>query len=101
MTSTSTFFCNFFIAALYKLSNVVSTVRYTLHMQALLEFCYILVENPLLESWNDLSPLSFCFSTDLHCQFLGVGQDMKQTYKCTRGILYFKLNCIYAIIIHL
>jgi hypothetical protein len=50
----------------HKLWNIVSTERYMLHVQVLLECCY--------NKWK------ISFLTAPHCQFRGVGQGMKYTY---------------------
>ena len=64
----------------HKLWNIVSTERYILHMQVLLECCYIYMESSQWENWNHLFCRKVSFLTASHCQFEGVGQGMKQTY---------------------
>ena len=76
----------------HKLWNIVSTERYILHMQVLLECCYILMEISQWENLNNLFCRKVSFLTAPHCQFRGVGHGMKQTYICICGILYIKLN---------
>ena len=64
----------------HKLWNFVSTERFILHMQVLLECCYIWMESSQWENWNNLFCCKVSFLTALYCQFRGVGQGMKQTY---------------------
>ena len=64
----------------HKLWNIVSTERFILHMQVLLECCYIWMESSQWENWNHLFCRKVSFLTAPHCQFRGVGQGMKQTY---------------------
>ena len=64
----------------HKLWNIVSTERYVLHMQVLLECCYIWMESSQWENLNHLFCRKVSFLTDPHCQFQSVGQGMKQTY---------------------
>jgi hypothetical protein len=62
----------------HKLWNIASTERYILHMQVLLECCYILMESSQWENWNHLFCRKVSFLTAPHCQFRSVGQGMKQ-----------------------
>jgi hypothetical protein len=62
----------------HKLWNIVSTERFILHMQVLLECCYIWMESSQWENWNHLFCRKVSFLTAPHCR--GVGQGMKQTY---------------------
>ena len=64
----------------HKLWNIVSSERYILHMQVLLESCYILMESWQWENWNHLFCRKVSSLTDPHSRFRGVGQGMKQTY---------------------
>ena len=64
----------------HKLWNIVSTERYLLHMQVLLECCYIWMKRSQWQNWNNLFCRKISFLTVLHCQFRGVGHGMKQTY---------------------
>jgi hypothetical protein len=64
----------------HKLSNIVSIEIYILHMQVLLECCYIWMESSRWENWNHLFCRKVSFYTASHCQFWGVGPGMKQTY---------------------
>ena len=75
----------------HKLWNIVSTERYILHMQVLLECSQ-------WENWNHYFCRKVSFLTAPHCQFRGVCQGMKQTYLYL-WFLYFKckLNGIDAI----
>ena len=48
----------------HKLWNIVSTERYILHMQVLLECCYIWMESSQWENWNNLFCRKVSFLTD-------------------------------------
>jgi hypothetical protein len=50
----------------------VLTERYILHMQVLLEYCYIWMESSQWENWNNLLSRKVSFLTAPHCQFRGV-----------------------------
>jgi hypothetical protein len=64
----------------HKFWNIVSSERYILHIQVLLECWYILIESSEWENWNHLFCRKVSFLTDPRCRFRGVGQGMKQTY---------------------
>jgi hypothetical protein len=64
----------------HKLWNIVSTKRYKLHMQVLLECCYILMENSQWENRNHLFCRKVSFLTAPRRQFRDVGQSIKQIY---------------------
>ena len=77
----------------YKLSNIVSTGRYILHMQVLLECCYIWMESSRLENWNYLFCRKVSFLTAPSCLFWGVDQGMKQTLDIVLIIITSFRNC--------
>jgi hypothetical protein len=52
----------------------VTQLRYILHMQVLLECCYIWMESSRWENWNHLFCRKVSVLTAPHCQFRGVGQ---------------------------
>ena len=55
----------------HKLWNSVSTERYILYMQVLLECCYIWMESSQWENWSHLYCRKLSFLTTPHCQILG------------------------------
>ena len=62
----------------HKLWNIVpvSSERYILHMQVLMECCYIKMESSQWENLNHLFCRKVSFLTDPHCRFRGLGQGM-------------------------
>jgi hypothetical protein len=54
--------------------------RDILHMQVLLDCCYIWMESSQWENWNDLFCRKASFLTAPHWQYRGVSQGMKQIY---------------------
>jgi hypothetical protein len=66
-----------------KLWNIVSTDRCILHMQVLLECCYIYMESSQWENLNQVFCRKVSFLTAPHCQFRDVGQVMKQSQLTT------------------
>ena len=66
----------------FEVMEFVSTERDILHIQVLLECCYIWMESPQWEIWNNLFSRQVSFLTAPYCQFRGVGQGMKQVYLC-------------------
>ena len=70
----------------HKLWNIVSSERYILHMQVLLEWCCSNVATYRWKVHNRKIEIICCrkvsFLTDLQCRFRGVSQGMKQTYLC-------------------
>ena len=89
----------------HKLYNIVSTERYILHMQVLLECWYIWMESSQWENWNHLFSRKVSFLTAPHCQFRGVGQGMIN-YICLRkknfnfNNNYIIRNCKYQLLIY-
>ena len=58
----------------HKLWNIVLTERYILHMQVLLECCYIWMESSWWENWNHLFCRNVSFLIASHCRWLAVGR---------------------------